>query len=77
MRGSHMIATGSALGILVVRMRLAMHTLLNLCLSSQSLTHLVGNRVVLTCIISTLVHENVHCVPINMCITPMLKSIVP
>jgi hypothetical protein len=77
-RCSHMISTRSALGILVVRMLLATHILLlNLWLSSQSLTHCVGDRVVLTCIMSTISHEHVHRVFISMCITPTFKIIAP
>jgi hypothetical protein len=74
-RCSHMIATRSALGIVVVKMRLTTHTLLlNLCLSSQSLTHFVGNRGMLTCIMSTIPHEHVHRVFRSMCIMQTFKD---
>jgi hypothetical protein len=57
---SHPTATRSALGILVVRKRLATQILLCLWLPLQSLTHHMGNWVILTCIMSTIPHKHVH-----------------
>jgi hypothetical protein len=70
---SHMTATRNALGILVVRMRLATHTFSLPVIASQSLTHQVGNRVILTCIMSTIPHEHVHRAITSMCIPPTFK----
>jgi hypothetical protein len=58
---SHPTATRSALGIFVVRKQLATK-IFSLCLwlLSQSLTHHTSNRVILTCIMSTIPHKHVH-----------------
>jgi hypothetical protein len=67
---SHPTATRSALGILVVRKRLATKNFpLCLWLPLQSLTHHMGNRVILTCIMSTIPHEHVHSVFTSICIS--------
>jgi hypothetical protein len=71
---SHMTTTRSALGILVVRRRLATHALSLPMIALAITISFVGNRVVLTCIKSAIPHEHVHRVVTSMCITPTLKN---
>jgi hypothetical protein len=74
---SHVIVTRGALGILVVRRRLATHTLSLPVIALTITISFGGNRVVLTYIKSAIAHEQMHRVFIRLCITPHLKIIAP
>jgi hypothetical protein len=63
MHCSHMTTTRSMLGIMGMRRRLATHILL---LNTRIVTQFVGNQAMLTGIMSTIPHELVHHVFINM-----------
>jgi hypothetical protein len=74
---SHTTATRSALSILVVRKRPATQIVLSaFLLPLQSLTHM-GNRVILTCIMSTIPLEHGHSVFTRRCIASTLKNFAP
>jgi hypothetical protein len=68
-----MTAARGALGILVVRKRLATQILLGLRLPLQSLTYRLGNQVVLTSIMSTIPYVHVHSVFSSVCVAPTFK----
>jgi hypothetical protein len=74
---SHMTATRSTLGILIVGKRLATHILSLPMIALAITTHHMSNRVIPTCIMSTIPHEHVHSVFTSRCIASTFKIIAP